>query len=98
MIPYSRRALRQVAQLIRHYDERERYEAIRAFRAALDEAESRIAHSPAEGLHAPRPYPALRQPGRAWVKAGRYWIAYRTSKPPMIVAVFFETADIPTRL
>ena len=82
MIPYSRRALRQVAQLIRHYDERERYEAIRGFRAALDEAESRIAHSQADGLPAPRPYPALQQPGRAWVKVGRYWVAYRTSKPP----------------
>jgi hypothetical protein len=42
LIPYSRRALRQVAQLIRHYDERERYEAIRAFRAALAEAESKL--------------------------------------------------------
>lgn len=98
MIPYTRRALRQVAQLIRHYDERESYEAIRAFRAALDEAESKLTRGIADELPAPRPYPALQHPGRAWLKAGRYWIAYRTSKPPMIVAVFFETADIPTRL
>jgi hypothetical protein len=75
LILYTRRALRQVAQLIRHYDERERYEAIRAFRAALDEAESRIERCPADGMPAPRPYPALQQSGRPWVKAGRYWIA-----------------------
>jgi hypothetical protein len=32
------------------------------------------------------------------VKAGRYWIAYSTKQPPVIVAVFYETADIPGRL
>jgi hypothetical protein len=47
---------------------------------------------------APRPYPELVQPGRLWLKAGRYWIAYRTHPTPAIVAVFFETANIPGRL
>ena len=49
----------------------------------------------AVGLPAPRPYPQLTQPGRAWIKAGRYWIAYRTEPAPVIEAVFFETANIP---
>jgi hypothetical protein len=33
-----------------------------------------------------------------WIKSGRYWIAYRTNPPPLIVAVFFEMANIPRRL
>ena len=37
-------------------------------------------------------------PGRAWIKVGRYWIAYRTKAPPLIVAVFYEMAAIPSRL
>ncbi len=37
-------------------------------------------------------------PARAWVKAGRYWVAYNTTQPPVIVAVFYETANIPARL
>jgi len=98
LIPYTRRALRQIDSLIQHYEERERYEAIRAFRAALDEAESTIERNPASGLPAPRPYPSLRRRGRAWVKAGRYWVAYRTGEHPLVVAIFFKTADIPTRL
>jgi len=49
-------------------------------------------------LPAPRAYPELARPGQAWLKAGRYWIAYGTGTPPVILAVFFETADIPGRL
>jgi hypothetical protein len=52
---------------------------------------------PGDGLPAPRPYPELARPGQAWLKAGRYWIAYGTGAPPVILAVFFETADIPGR-
>jgi hypothetical protein len=37
-------------------------------------------------------------PGWAWVKSGRYWIGYQTDPAPVIVAVFFETANIPGRL
>ena len=54
--------------------------------------------NPGAGLSAPRPYPALAQKGRAWIKAGRYWIAYRTKPRLLIVAVFYETANIPGRL
>ena len=65
---------------------------------AMQEAADRIEADPAAGLPAPRPYPELARPGRAWVKAGRYWVLYRTTAPPVIIAVFFETADIPGRL
>jgi hypothetical protein len=66
--------------------------------AALDEAERKIESSPAGGLPAPRPYPWLMRPGLAWLKAGRYWIGYRQRPRLVITAVFFEMADIPTRL
>lgn len=98
MIAYTARALRQIDDLIRHYEDRERIEAIRGLSAALDEAEAKIAGNPAAGLAAPRPYPGLASKGRAWIKAGRYWIAYATATPPVIVAVFYEAADIPNRL
>jgi hypothetical protein len=32
------------------------------------------------------------------VQAGRYWVAYSTTKPPVIVAVFYDAANIPGRL
>ncbi len=44
------------------------------------------------------PYPGLMLAGRRWIKAGRYWLAYRDGAPPVILAVFFEEANIPGRL
>ena len=64
----------------------------------LAEAERKIEHDPAAGLAAPRPYPQLAHPGRAWIKSGRYWVAYDTADPPVIIGVFFETSDIPRRM
>jgi len=55
LIAYSPRAIRQVAALIQHYEERQRMEAVHAFRAALDQAERKIESNPAAGLAAPRP-------------------------------------------
>lgn len=52
---------------------------------------------PMVGLPAPRPYPALTQPGRLWLRTGRYWIAY-TKTPSLIVAVFHDMADITGRI
>ena len=98
MIEYTPRAIRQIGTLVQHYEDRRRPEAIRALFAALDAAEQRIESKPSAGLVAPRPYPQVAREGRAWVKAGRYWVAYSTTQPPVIVAVFFETADIPRRL
>ena len=66
--------------------------------AALDEAIDRLERSPLEGLPAPRPYPALSKAGRAWIKVGRYWIAYNEAEPPVIIGVFYDAADIPARL
>jgi plasmid stabilization system protein ParE len=98
LIGYTPRAARQVAELRQFYEDKERPEAIAALNAALEAAEQRIAEHPAADLPAPRPYPQLATQGRAWIKSGRYWIAYRTKSPLLIVAVIFETANIPRRL
>ncbi len=95
---YSAEAERQIDELCRHYDALDRTEAVRNLIMALVEAEESIQGYPSAGLEAPRPYPQLARLGRLWIKAGRYWIAYRTSLPPVILAVFHDTADIPGRL
>jgi len=98
LIAYTPRASRQVDALIHHFEALERAEAIRGLIAALNEAEQRIDRNPDAGLSAPRPYPALARAGWAWVKCGRYWVVYSTRRPPVILGVFYETADIPGRL
>jgi plasmid stabilization system protein ParE len=95
---YSVEAEAQVDDLRRHYLARDRIEAVRNLIAALTEAEARIERDPSAGLAAPRPYPMVARPGRAWVKAGRYWIVYNTGRPRIIVGVFHDTADIPRRV
>lgn len=98
MIGLTARATRQFQELRAHYEDRERPAAIRALIEALEQASVKIEAAPHLGLVAPRPYPRLAQPGRAWVKSGRYWIAYDNASPPVITAVFYETSDIPARL
>jgi hypothetical protein len=66
--------------------------------ATLETAWRIIGGNPFGGLPPPRPYPALVRPGLAWIKVGRYWVAYRTTPRLRIDAVFYETADIPGRL
>jgi plasmid stabilization system protein ParE len=95
---YSADAERQIDDLRRHYRARNRPEALRNLIAALVEAEARIERDPTAGLPAPRPYPALARPGRAWIKVGRYWITYSITSPPVILAVFYATANIPRRI
>jgi plasmid stabilization system protein ParE len=95
---YSPNAEAQIDVLFQHYDGLERIEAARNLARSLEEAEARIMEQPETGLPAPRPYPDLARPGRAWIKVGRYWIAYGLSAPPVILGVFYEAADIPRRL
>jgi plasmid stabilization system protein ParE len=98
LIAFTPEARRQVRELRNHYEKRDRPEAVRGLRTALATAWGKIVAQPAAGLATPRPYPNLAQPGRAWIKAGRYWIAYSANPGPVIVGVFYETANIPDRL
>jgi hypothetical protein len=66
--------------------------------AAIQDASDAIERDPMAGLPAPRPYPQLARSGQAWVKAGRYWIAYRRRPRLVIAAVFYDAANIPKRL
>ena len=97
MIGFTARAAQQFLELRQHYESLQRPEAVRGLIAALEQASRKIEANPEAGLAAPRPYPQLVRPGRAWVKSGRYWIAYNTTRPPVIAAVFYETANIPGR-
>ena len=98
MIGYTARALAQIDGLAAHYQRLGRTEAIANLRAALAAAEKRIEAAPFGGLSAPRPYPIVKLKRRLWIKEGRYWVAYRVSPEPMIVGVFYESANIPGRL
>lgn len=98
MIRLSRRAERQLAELSRHYDRLGRPEARHALLAALRQAAREIEAGPGIVFPAPRPYPGLAVPGRAWVKSGCYWVCYSLTDPPVILAVFHDAADIPGRL
>jgi len=93
----SPRALAQIRALADHYAQLGRPEAIRNLAAAIDTAQRSV---PLLERHAaaPGPYPGLARPGTAWIKSGRYWIAYITLRPRFIRAVFHDTATIPTRL
>jgi plasmid stabilization system protein ParE len=97
LIGLSRTAKRHVADLLAHYARLRRLNAGDNLLIALEEAAMEIDRNPGCGLPAPRPYPNLVRPGIGWVKARRYWIAYRLDPPHEIVGVFFETADIPRR-
>ena len=91
-------AARDVADLRRHYADKQRPEASRNLRLAVQRAVERIARDPNRGLAAPRPYPEAAAEGRRWIKEGRYWIAYKLTRPPLIVAVIFDQADLPRRI
>ena len=97
MIAFTPEARRQVRVLHDHYQERDRTEAVRGLRTSLGTAWEKIVGNRGGGLTAPRPYPHLARPGRLWIKAGRYWIAYDPITP-VIVGVFYETADISGRV
>ncbi len=98
MIGLAARAERQLASLRKHYEKKERPEAIWALIKAIEIASDSIEADPAAGIAAPRPYPWLIRRGQLWTKAGSYWVAYSLTRPPLITAVFYDKANIPGRL
>jgi plasmid stabilization system protein ParE len=97
LIRLTAEASRQISQLAVHYRELGRPEAVANLRRAVAAASQRIEAAPNEGLPAPRPYPELVCAGRAWIKEGPYWFLYSV-RPLVILAVFYESADIPGRI
>lgn len=98
MIELTPRARRLLQELQSFYEDHDRLEALRNLANAVERAVARIERDPAAGMAAPRPYPALAKPGQAWIKEGSYWFAYSTGRPPAVVLVFHDTADIPRRV
>ena len=98
MILYAEEALAQIDALRAHFGRKHRIEPIISLATSLAEAEHRIEAAPAAGLPAPRPYPQLARTGRLWIIVRHYWVAYAPTRPPITLAVFHDTADIPGRL
>jgi plasmid stabilization system protein ParE len=98
VIDLSPEADRQLRQLTEHYEARDRLDAARNLLAAVEAAKMRIARCPSDGMPAPRPYPELSDLNLQWIIEHRYWIAYTASDPPVIAAIFHDTADIPNRI
>ena len=80
-----------------HYRRKGWIEASIALDLAMLEAERRVQLNPQAGLPAPRPYPSLAAAGESWLIVKPYWVVYRPSTPPLILAVFHDSADIPAR-
>jgi plasmid stabilization system protein ParE len=97
VISLSPEAEVHVDRLIQHFEAKGRLEAAVNLLRALERAKQRIAAAPDAGLPAPRPYPALKRPGRGWIIEGRYWMSYTLTRPPVISGVFHATSDIPRR-
>ncbi len=97
MIAYTPEARRQVRELIGHYRKKQRPEAIRNLDAALARAEAALESGPTRPRMFPATYRDLARPDRAWLKEGIYWIAYQQTVPPVILAVFWEQAEIDRR-
>jgi plasmid stabilization system protein ParE len=98
VIELSPEADRHLRHLTEHYEARDRLDAARNLLAAVEAAKVRIARRPEDGRRAPRPYPELADLDLLWIIEHRYWIAYAASDPPVIAAIFHDTADIPNRI
>jgi plasmid stabilization system protein ParE len=91
-------AARHVRELLDHYEAKGRSEACINLATALAQAIERIELAPEKGIAAPRPYPGLSEKGRRWIKEGRYWFRYSLTAPPVIIAVFYDQANLPRRV
>jgi hypothetical protein len=97
LIDYTPTARRHVSELILHFRRKRRPEAIRNLLAALMKVEAAIENGSGRPREFPATYRNLARPGRSWRKEAIYWIAYDVTDPPIIVAVFWEGADLARR-
>lgn len=88
-LQYTADAERSLDQLREHYQRKGRIEALLNLADAQDAAELRIKANPAGGAVAPRMYPRLKRPGRAWIEQGGYWFDYSLTDPPVIFGVYY---------
>jgi plasmid stabilization system protein ParE len=99
ILPYTVRAASHVDALVTYYlCEKDRPEAVRSLYRTLEAASEAILAQTATLYDAPRPYPAVCEHGTYWVYFSPYWIAFRRPNNPVISAVFYAAADIPSRI
>ena len=99
MIRLTLTASRQIDELVDHFVAKRRDEAIENLNAAARSAYRDIEHAPLAGRPYPTPYPDLRRLGFLWLKVHRYWFGYSLAKGyPVVTNVFYESADIPSRV
>jgi hypothetical protein len=94
VIPFSPAAGEALRALLAHYENRDWLEASENLLAAVTSAQERIIRPHGRVYDAPRPYPALKRLGFRWIIERHNWVAYVES-PPLITAIFHETANIP---
>ena len=92
---FSRAARDQLAELRRHYRRKNRPEAVQNLSEAVRQAARRITEGKSQA--APGTYPEIAQAGHAWIHAGRYWFVHTSTRPHIILAVFYDESDIPGR-
>ena len=97
MIPLSLTAREQYFELIRHYLEREREEAVNRLISALEEARRLIGEGYVNAVDHPSVYGGLARDGVKWVKCHRYWFAF-TLDEPVIFNILWDAADIVRRV
>ncbi len=89
----------QFDELLDHYIQLDRPEAVDRLVAALADALALIEANPGSGRPCPLHYRAAARWGYRWIKVHRYWFAYSDHRGhPVLTNVLFETSDIPGRI
>ena len=96
MIPLSLTAREQYFELIRHYLEKEREEAVNRLIDALEEARRIIGAGYVNAADHPSLYSGLARDGVKWVKCHRYWFSF-TVDEPVIFTILWDAADMVRR-
>jgi hypothetical protein len=92
-------AREQLEALEAHYEKLGRDVAIVRMTEAIAMAATRIEEQAGPFYPAPRPYPELAVYGWQWLKEARYWVAFASfADAYAITGIFFDTADIPSRI
>jgi plasmid stabilization system protein ParE len=95
LVRLSAAAEQHIEELRAHYRRKGRFDAIHNMTNALRVARRQIAQGRCRA--SPLPYPELEAEGQAWTHAGSYWFVFTTTKPAVVLGVFYDRADLPSR-
>ena len=90
---------RQFDDLLNHYIQLDRPEAVDGLVASLRNALARIEAEPTAGEPYPANYRDAARWGYRWIKVHRYWFGYSDHRGhPVLTNILFETSNIPGRI